>query len=42
MTIQAQTDDAFQSSVLTEDFVQYIKDENTNFKYGPARICRRW
>ena len=37
MTIQAQTDDAFQSPVLTDDFVQYIKNvENPDFKFGPS------
>tara|TARA_R100001440_G_scaffold27302_1_gene44828 strand:+ start:391 stop:972 length:582 start_codon:yes stop_codon:yes gene_type:complete len=37
MTIQAQTNDAFQSSVLSENFIQYMKDvENRNFSSGPV------
>ena len=45
MTIQtavgAQTNDAFQSSVLTDNFVQYMKDvENRNFSSGPVHDSR--
>ena len=36
-TVGAQTNDAFQSSVLTDNFVQYMKDvENRNFSSGPV------
>jgi len=37
MVIQDQTDSAFQSSVLTEDFIDYIKSvENPKFSAGPV------
>tara|TARA_R100001082_G_scaffold85817_1_gene52414 strand:+ start:1935 stop:2528 length:594 start_codon:yes stop_codon:yes gene_type:complete len=35
-TVATQTNDAFQSSVLSEDFIQYMKNvENRDFKFGP-------
>jgi len=36
-TVAAQTNDAFQSSVLSEDFIQYMKNvENRDFNFGPV------
>ena len=35
-TVAAQTNDAFQSSVLSENFIQYMKNvENRDFQFGP-------
>tara|TARA_R100001480_G_scaffold7826_1_gene15920 strand:- start:39 stop:590 length:552 start_codon:yes stop_codon:yes gene_type:complete len=39
--VAEQTNDAFQSSVLSEDFIQYMKDvENRNFSSGPVHESR--